>query len=678
MNTKTNVVPFHNFQTALQAQFAFMQTLGELYTVDIAKDELYDFYLDAFPAGTNEVYKERREYDCNCCKSFIRSAGRVVAIHNNKLVSIWDVAPGGYYDVVAKAMKDKVESAKIADRFFHFEGSCGNKMNVSLDENGKSQRWEHFQVDLPRSVVKTDGTIAQVKGELRSQKDVLFRALTELELHAGETVLDLIAQGSLYRGDEQKRIVETFVRLKREFDKVPTTEECHNFAWVNAAKLGDAAKFRNNAIGTLLINLSEGKDLESAVGAWEVVMAPSNYKRTTALVTPAMIRGAQEKVAELGLEDSLARRYAVETDLTINNVLFADRSSKVRNNVFDELVAENKGALKSLDKVEEISIADFINKVLPTTKSIEVLVENRLTPNFMSLIAPINAAAPNMLKWDNNFSWSYNGEVTDSIKERVKAAGGSVTGDMRVSLAWSNPDDLDLHVFEPGGRRIYHGAKQSPMTGGTLDVDMNAFGTHDAHNPVENVTWANASKIPNGEFVVVVKNYNKRLKDRIGFTIQVEYKGQVFEFHHAADLGDGKDKEIVRFKHIQGKGIEIGKSIGYSKQSREVWGINTEQFQKASLVLNSPNFWDGQEKGNKHYFFILEGCVNPDDTRGFYNEYLRDELHEHRKVFELLSSKLKAEHTTEQLSGLGFSVSSRNELTVKVTGSFTRTLKIKF
>ena len=95
-------------------------------------------------------------------------------------------------------------------------------------------------------------------------------------------------------------------------------------------------------------------------------------------------------------------------------------------------------------------------------------------------------------------------------------------------------------------------------------------------------------------------------------------------------------------------------------------------------MLNSPNFWDGQTKGNKHYFFMLEGCINPDDTRGFYNEYLRDELHEHRKVFEVLGSKLKAEHSTDQLSGLGFSSTQRNELVVKVTGSFNRTLKIKF
>ena len=104
----------------------------------------------------------------------------------------------------------------------------------------------------------------------------------------------------------------------------------------------------------------------------------------------------------------------------------------------------------------------------------------------------------------------------------------------------------------------------------------------------------------------------------------------------------------------------------------------TEQFHKVSVVMNSPNHWDGQAVGNKHYFFMLEGAKQPGTTRGFYNEYLRNELNEHRKVFEHLAGKMKVPASDEQLSGLGFSDTQRNELTVKVTGAFTRTLKVIF
>ena len=48
---------------------------------------------------------------------------------------------------------------------------------------------------------------------------------------------------------------------------------------------------------------------------------------------------------------------------------------------------------------------------------------------------------------------------------------------------------------------------------------------------------------------------------------------------------------------------------------------------------------------------------------------------QHHRVFEALASKAKTEYNDNQLSGLGFSVSQRNELVVKVDN---KTFKIKF
>jgi hypothetical protein len=95
-------------------------------------------------------------------------------------------------------------------------------------------------------------------------------------------------------------------------------------------------------------------------------------------------------------------------------------------------------------------------------------------------------------------------------------------------------------------------------------------------------------------------------------------------------------------------------------------------------ILNSPNHWDGEETGNKHWFFILNGCKNPDNVRGFYNEFLNEELNPHRKVFEVLASKMKVEPSNDQLSGVGFSSTVRNSVLCKVSGSFNRVIKINF
>ena len=76
--------------------------------------------------------------------------------------------------------------------------------------------------------------------------------------------------------------------------------------------------------------------------------------------------------------------------------------------------------------------------------------------------------------------------------------------------------------------------------------------------------------------------------------------------------------------------------------------------------------------------FILEKCLNPDGCRGLYNEFVKNELNEHRKVFEVLGSKMMCEPSNKQLSGVGFSNTIRDEIICKVSGSFNRTLKIKF
>ena len=75
---------------------------------------------------------------------------------------------------------------------------------------------------------------------------------------------------------------------------------------------------------------------------------------------------------------------------------------------------------------------------------------------------------------------------------------------------------------------------------------------------------------------------------------------------------------------------------------------------------------------------MLENCINPDKARGFFNEFLNESLTEHRKVFEVLGAKMKVEESKNQLSGLGFSSTQRNQIVCKVQGSFSRIIKINF
>lgn len=56
---------FHEFKVAVQNQFARMSE-HHLFRTDTSKDVLWETYLSSFPAGSNPIFRERTEHDCNC------------------------------------------------------------------------------------------------------------------------------------------------------------------------------------------------------------------------------------------------------------------------------------------------------------------------------------------------------------------------------------------------------------------------------------------------------------------------------------------------------------------------------------------------------------------------------------------------------------------------------------
>jgi hypothetical protein len=72
--------------------------------------------------------------------------------------------------------------------------------------------------------------------------------------------------------------------------------------------------------------------------------------------------------------------------------------------------------------------------------------------------------------------------------------------------------------------------------------------------------------------------------------------------------------------------------------------------------------------------FALQGCRNPGETRGIYNEFLRGDLEKHRKVFEVLGAKTKCPASYEQVSGVGFTAARGDSVTVVVDGKRVYTL----
>ncbi len=663
---------FKHIKKQVLDQFDFMvATGGKLFITDVNKDAMWDAYLEGFSD------EERQHHNCNCCKQFIRHYGAIVVISDNRLTTMWDFVPADevYLNSIV-AMRMLVINSQIRDIFINDTFKLGTNMNTDTETK---ITWEHFYVEAPKSIKVPAKDKDTLMSEFRQTKQVFKRSLDELTTDASDIVIDLIAQGSLYRGDEFERMVKYFRACQQVYADLSLNER-DNYTWrvTGDVNVSVNLRMRNTAIGTLLTNLSEGMDLDTAVTSYEKVVAPTNYKRPTSLVTKGMIEQAEKEIAILGIQDSLGRRFAVPEDISINNVLFVNRDAKVAANVFEEMKEDVVISPKSFSKIEEISIDDFLEKVLPTATGVDVLVENSHLANLVSVIAPVKAEAPGLFKWNNPFSWSYVNALTDSlIKERVKAAGGNVNGVIRVSLSWYNFDDLDLHVIEPNNREIMWNTYKKPMmtaTTGQLDVDMNA-GSGKTRQGVENITWTDENKMLEGTYQVYVNQYSCRERENIGCVVEIEHKGEVYTFENPNKI-QGKNL-ICAFHYSKTNGITFQTEQTSSVKSQEKWGVSTNKFQKVSMIMNSPNHWEGQI-GNKHTFFVIEGAKNDETPRGFFNEFLKEDLTKNRKVFEVLGSKLKVEPSDKQLTGVGFSSTQRNSIICRVEGTFKRTLKVNF
>lgn len=131
-------------------------------------------------------------------------------------------------------------------------------------------------------------------------------------------------------------------------------------------------------------------------------------------------------------------------------------------------------------------------------------------------------------------------------------------GLFRINLKWNTEDDLDLHLILPNGtidtnEDIYYGHLRAEYKKGVCSLDHDAIPTNPGENPQENITWENC--LPDGQYRVVVKLYNKKSKNEIipfsvtAFTGKYA-KTEVYEFCNA----ESKDTiEIATIVFKEGK-----------------------------------------------------------------------------------------------------------------------------
>lgn len=712
----------------LQKRFNEMCNTGTLYRSTVSGEELWEAWMKGF--GNDPIFRstESSVHNCNYCHSFFRQYGNLVALDNNlNLMTIWDIhttlPEDNEYKNSVKEVYNLLAVSKIRDIFVEtysylsnprtpFETNpkrdqsvfkLGVEKNTKIYTQEDVDRWplspikvndvltfEHLYLEIPKQFIEFGSDSKETKmARIRQYKEVFERGILEIPLEVLELVKDLEAQGSLLNGVSYMKSVQLAINCSKEYQTIPTDKRDFWF-WDKTVKLGPAVTFRNTAIGTLMIDLAEGtKGIEESCKAFNFKVDPANYMKASAPITKKQIEEAKKFVEENGYAESLIRRCATIDDINASEILHTSQdaaTTKTVISVFDTIKSSTpvKHKKSEFDKAPEIGIEDFLSQVIPGSTGLEVYLTGKHKNNFVTLLTSENKDSKPLFKWSNNFSWTYTGNLTgkSQIAQTVKSFGGCVDAPLRFSIMWNEHNeaetcDLDAHAYTPANEHIYYGSwqnRKSTKTKGMLDLDTITPGKKVA---VENIFWDDLNNLVNGEYKFYINNFNSG--NNRGAQAEIFANGETYHYVIPSKIIGNVDIATVVVKDHEIVEVKSSKYLTDSEEKVEtVYGLETTEFHKVSLLCLSPNFWK-DNVGNKHYFFMLSGAKAPGDIRSLHNEYLIPELYSHRKVMEVLGNQLKVKSESGQLSGLGFNATVRDEVIVRVSGDKGKKVyKIKF
>jgi|GEM_PF-353413 hypothetical protein len=710
-DTLTGACSMIKFNKSIQSKFAEMCKTGKLFRIALTGHQVWDTYLNSFSKKDNPIFRDPNssEYNCNHCKNFIRRYGNIVAIDEEyRIVTMFDVDCDDEYKNTAKALKKAILKSEIVGVFFETANELESlkygefrksnnlfQLGVAVNHKRYTQEeadkfgvvkanevhtFNHFHLFLSKEFVDMSGnSVESIMGNYRDSKEVFKRAMEEISLDTLILVRDLIKQGSLLNGDAHLIKVEQMIPLKEDYDSLSAKQK-DNWCWVASYRLA-YARFKNELIGVLCSELSQGEELNKACQSWNKRVDPANYMKATAPITKKQIEEAKLFVEENGYTESFDRRCATLDDIKVSEIKHINSGKgEVKSvSIFDGVKATATRHKRSeFDGVEEVGIEKFMTDILPTCTSVEVFLKNSHAGNLMTMTTANNKDSKRIFKWPNNYSWTFNGNLAgkSEIKEAVKSSGGKIDGVLRFSITWNENGkdilDFDAHAQEPNGDHIYYGSFKGHQTymSGMLDVDM----IRPRDLGVENIVWSNRNKMKDGIYKFWIKNFDNG--KNTGFKAEIEFDGEIYTYEYSAPVtGDIMVAEVTLKKGVFSISHVIPES---SVSSKEIYGLESNQFHKVNMICLSPNHWDGNAVGNKHYFFLLDGCKSPVSIRSFHNENLIPDLIKHRKVMEVLGATNQIDSTDKQLSGLGFNATVHDELIAKLYGTHKRIINIKF
>lgn len=443
-----------------------------LFRVD-PKASMINTYLDAFNDMT------RQQYNCNCCKHFLRRYGTTVYIDRTGVLHsiVWDQesAVGRFKPIVA-ALKDIVERGTVIDiaralptDSVRYNGIDMMTLGIAESCEGK---FHHLRADICTKYIKmVSPTIS-----MDSIKDAFMSAERTFKRWSKDTIdkaFTLAKLDKLAKEDAKER----FNLFKQMYEDVTNTKhELHRYHKIcnYVIKYHDFLYgFIGTVDGALLDDISEGYSIDTCISRYNDKMNPINYKRPTSAPTEMLVAEAEKLIADLGLRDSLDRRIArfdeIKRFLWKSPEKVKEESAGIFANVkTKDSKPKAESSMIDLSRSNaKITLSKFMREVAPRATKMSIELQAGYRYPFCTFVTEAHEGSKPILKYDYP-------EARNPINMYCYNEGSScrdfnvVTGYVEVLGIATFPDDLNKEEDTLNGVAfILKGCRDMRLGGGS-------------------------------------------------------------------------------------------------------------------------------------------------------------------------------------------------------------------
>lgn len=405
-------------------------------------NNLYDIFLNNLPV------EARKYYDCNACRGFINRYGNLVHVDEIGVAmpAMFHGAWPEFFADALEAMRDAVYGAKITSPFITSDKRLGIP---------KTGIWSHMAVDVPRDMRWTDRlkTADQRTAELKQDHEILWNAIAKYDIDTVKTAVNLLSGNSLFRS-------EKFIAQARWFLDILGMKRVHkstyrNLIWRRVAKApAGYCHVPGSTLGSLLDDIQEGMDFETIKNRFNAKVDPLRYQRPQVAPAAQNVARAEKIVAELGLENSLRRRYARLDEI---QTIWKPAAKKVQTattyGVFGHLKTKDSTPKRPSDDISAPATTmtwdKFCRTVLPNAKKIEYKSSLWGTAPYAAILTAADMDAPPIIAWDredsrNPFSWYLYANGSAGRVWNLSTGWTEVTGITKTPNLWGT--DFEHYV----------------------------------------------------------------------------------------------------------------------------------------------------------------------------------------------------------------------------------------